>query len=1089
MTELAQKLIEKEREIRSGYLDLGRCGLREMPDLSNLDWLETLILSNEWWDWEQEGFVQSPNKGGLNLLSSPRAENFPKNLKNLVLGGGIRKNWEIRETRFLSNLTDLTTLDLRSNQISDVSFLSSLSGLTTLNLNNNQISDVSFLSPLSGLSRLDLSYNQISDVSFLSSLSGLTTLDLTYNQISEVSFLSSLSGLTTLYLGSNQISDVSFLSSLSGLSKLSLRANQISDVSFLSSLSGLLTLQLSTNQISDVSFLSSLSGLSTLNLSSNQISDVSFLSSLSGLSTLNLSFNQISDVSSLSLLSGLTTLNLSSNQISDVSFLSSLSGLTTLSLRSNQINDVSFLLKLSDLNPIDISDNLISDLSPLQYFFQEKGMQVVWKEWYKTGEGEINVTDNPLTNPPVEVVQDGNEAILRYFEEKERLEKIGQPVYIKVREAKVLIVGQGKSGKTSLRVKLENPEAAMPASGDTTRGIEITQLEARMPHSSDPLRLNLWDFGGQNVQHFAHQLFLTGNALYVLVTNERIQDQVHLPYWLNIIDMLGKKSPILLVQNMDGGHCEPLKNEASIQATFSNVQKPVFQTDISKAYTETSFSQLRKKIIETSAVLPHIEKNYLSSFHHLREKIEAKAAQLEHYLKWAEYLQLMPELSEDLMRDYANSLTFLGVCQYFPDDLTLRNYVFLRPKWLIDALFDLILHPSLENSRGHFSENDTLQIWKGKDYTGMHNLLLRIMEEFELCYRVQGEGRDYIVPQRLPGENQTYGWPYEGDTPVQFQYKFLPKGILTRLICRLHPRIEKQADLGQRVWCDAVIFTLPDGKGRVFAREVYAQNTIELRATGEKRAEILNQVIQTLDDIHTDPKTRFENLVVEKMVPCPCEECQQKEESERHSFKFSVLEKALLKGISELRCDRSLENVQVDEIFGKSGVKKPESRRNWRDSVSPIFTDTIERPQMSIPLAFFSYSKHDTEYLTEFRKHLGTLERNNKIRLWDDRDIRPGEEWDDAIKQNLAESSIIFLLVSVDFLNTEYVWETEITEAMSRHEKGEATVIPIKIRECDWSGTPFSKLQGLPRKDTIIGENPKNDAVWTEVVKEIGKMI
>lgn len=602
-------------------------------------------------------------------------------------------------------------------------------------------------------------------------------------------------------------------------------------------------------------------------------------------------------------------------------------------LRSNQISDVSFLPKLPYLSQIDLSNNRIDDLSPLQYFLQEKGMQAIWGQSFFTREGEINVNDNPLTHPPVEIVQQGNEAILRYFEEKERLEKIGQPVYVKVREAKVLIVGQGKSGKTSLRVKLENPEAAMPASGDTTRGIEITQLDERMPHSGDPLRLNLWDFGGQNVQHFAHQLFLTGNALYVLVTNERIQDQVHLPYWLNIIDMLGKKSPILLVQNMDGGHCEPLKNEASIQATFSNVQKPVFQTDISKAHTEVAFSQLRKKIIEIAAVLPHIEKDYLSSFHHLREKIEAEAAQQKHYLKWGDYLQLMPELSEDLMRDNANSLTFLGVCQYFPDDLTLRNYIFLRPKWLIDALFDLILHPSLDTARGHFSENDTLQIWKGKDYTGMHNLLLRIMEEFELCYRVQGEGRDYIVPQRLPGENQTYGWPYEGDTPVQFQYKFLPKGILTRLICRLHPRIEKQADLGQRVWCDAVIFTLSDGKGCVFAREVYAQNTIELRATGEKRAEILNQVIQTLDDIHTDPKTRFENLVVEKMVPCPCEECSKAEIPGFHEF--GALKKRIEKGKTTSECKKSGDDVPIDEIFGKSGVKKPEFRRDWDFNGNP----------------------------------------------------------------------------------------------------------------------------------------------------------
>jgi internalin A len=198
MTELAKQLIENERETRSGYLDLGRCGLREMPDLSDLDWLETLILSNEWWDREQQEWISSQNTGDRNHLTTPITDNFPKNLKKLLLGGGSGNNWEIKDTRFLSNLTKLTTLYLRSNQISDVSFLSSLSSLMTLDLSYNKISDVSFLASLGGLTTFDLSYNKISDVSFLSSLTGLTTLDLSCNQISDVSFLSSLTGLTTL---------------------------------------------------------------------------------------------------------------------------------------------------------------------------------------------------------------------------------------------------------------------------------------------------------------------------------------------------------------------------------------------------------------------------------------------------------------------------------------------------------------------------------------------------------------------------------------------------------------------------------------------------------------------------------------------------------------------------------------------------------------------------------------------------------------------------------------------------------------------------------------------------------------------------
>jgi hypothetical protein len=77
MTKLAQQLIQKERETRSGYLDLGRCGLTEMPDLSDLDWLETLILSNEWWEWEQEEWIQSQNiVGAYNWLNTPIADDL-----------------------------------------------------------------------------------------------------------------------------------------------------------------------------------------------------------------------------------------------------------------------------------------------------------------------------------------------------------------------------------------------------------------------------------------------------------------------------------------------------------------------------------------------------------------------------------------------------------------------------------------------------------------------------------------------------------------------------------------------------------------------------------------------------------------------------------------------------------------------------------------------------------------------------------------------------------------------------------------------------------------------------------------------------
>jgi hypothetical protein len=520
----------------------------------------------------------------------------------------------------------------------------------------------------------------------------------------------------------------------------------------------------------------------------------------------------------------------------------------------------------------------------------------------------------------------------------------------------------------------------------------------------------------------------------------------------------------------------------------------VHRTDISKAKTDSNFSYLRNKILETAAALPHIEKDYLRSFQELREKVELFALEEKHYLKWKDYLDLMPELSEDLMRDYANSLTFLGVCQFFPEDAMLRNYVFLRPKWLIDALFDLILHPSLDGSRGYFSENDTFSIWQGKEYEGMHALLVRMMKEFELCYRVVGEGENYIVPQRLPGENDTYGWDLANNTVVRFEYKFLPKGILTRLICRMNSLIERNDALGQRVWCDAVIFNIAGGKGRVFAKEVYAQNVIELRGVGEKCAEILNQTIQTLDDIHSDPKTRFENLAVEKMVPCPCNECISGTDQGFHEY--SAILRRIEKGKHTSECKKSGEDVPIDDIFGKSGVQRPQQHRirieggSFRTMGGNVDLEVIESSSSVKPMKLFiSYSKSDKKYLIAAKKHLKIFERQGRLQIWDDTKLLPGDSWDQAIKRELEAADIIFFLVSADLLNVDYIWEVEITNAVSRAEVGKVKVVPVIIRDCVWTSAPFGKFSALPSKGNPISTAPDADMAWTEVVEKIGQLL
>src|SRR5215212_4213716 len=148
---------------------------------------------------------------------------------------------------------------------------------------------------------------------------------------------------------------------------------------------------------------------------------------------------------------------------------------------------------------------------------------------------------------------------------------------------------------------------------------------------------------------------------------------------------------------------------------------------------------------------------------------------------------------------------------------------------------------------------------------------------------------------------------------------------------------------------------------------------------------------------------------------------------------------------------------------------------------------TAEAPK---PLRIFcSYSHKDEEYLNELRAWLRGLERQGQIEWWHDREIVPGWEWEEAIDKNLRTADIIFLLVTPDFMASDYVFEREIDRAIERHERGEARVIPIIVRPSDWKWAPFGKLQALPKDARPITTWPNRDEAWLDVVEGLRRAV
>jgi hypothetical protein len=132
-----------------------------------------------------------------------------------------------------------------------------------------------------------------------------------------------------------------------------------------------------------------------------------------------------------------------------------------------------------------------------------------------------------------------------------------------------------------------------------------------------------------------------------------------------------------------------------------------------------------------------------------------------------------------------------------------------------------------------------------------------------------------------------------------------------------------------------------------------------------------------------------------------------------------------------------------------------------------------------------SYSHSDEALHDELAKHLRPLEREGVIERWHDRRLTAGKEFDDEIDSILNRAGIILLLVSPDFIASEYCWSKELKRAMERHEAGEARVIPVILRPCDWKSTRFSKLLALPKDGKAVTSWTDRDTVLLEVARGI----
>ncbi len=138
---------------------------------------------------------------------------------------------------------------------------------------------------------------------------------------------------------------------------------------------------------------------------------------------------------------------------------------------------------------------------------------------------------------------------------------------------------------------------------------------------------------------------------------------------------------------------------------------------------------------------------------------------------------------------------------------------------------------------------------------------------------------------------------------------------------------------------------------------------------------------------------------------------------------------------------------------------------------------------------FYSYAHKDETLRDELATHLATLEKQGLILPWYDRQIKAGQEWADTLDEQLNAADIILLLITQNFMASDYCYRVEMGRALERYEAREAEVIPIVLRPGDYTGAPFMKLQGLPKNFKPVTQWANQDEAFADIAKGIRRLV
>jgi internalin A len=793
-------------------------------------------------------------------------------------------------------------------------------------------------------------------------------LDLSQLGLTEVpDILTTLEDLKTLDLGGNFVSEVPDAHSLWNLIKLKnlvLANNQFAEIpDVIAKLAGLESLDLGYNQLTSFpDVMSQIERLMFLDLSGNQIPSIpDALAQLTRLIRLDLGGNLIKIIpDSLGDLPHLGSLDLSENQIATIpNSIGQLHELTSLFLGKNQLTTI---------------PDCLTQLTHLEI---------------------IVLNGNPLPDELLAAAKRGPQILFRYLNALQKF---------KPRTVKLVLLGEPKSGKTTLLEALKGNLQPCDDARTETIGVDVVTLDRINPVDQEAMHLSVWDFAGQHIEHSTHQFFLTENAVYLILWNARQGHEASkrdLWYWLELLKMRVREPKFLLVATHTK-HTPADLNLSDIERAYPGFQGqyPVELEGLA------GFAALDERILELAAQSPAMRAEWPADWLPVRDEVRRVREEQPHITP-TEFLKLMGRLGvidPVEQHDLGDQLHHLGEILYFQERAELASLVILDPKWVTELIALVVRSKVVRENHGILRKRDLDALWLEAGLAPeIRKHLINLMDWFDLTYATGHESDIGIVVEALPystAENLAQVELPVDRPRMEMIFRFpslqrrLPPGVPTWGIARAH-RFRK----GDQ-WRDLAAFEDPETNSQALIMASDSAKEIRLTVVSDYPPGFYGR----MEAILRDTFKRYPGAEPELRVPCPCEAgcgC---------SYRWETVLTRAKSGKANVTCDHSGEDVAISSLLTGFRPETPEGLLAFRAERRRLFTAEREKMEKTCPSVFTLVPARQFKMLETWMAR-ATREEELELALYCEHDsgwhetahslyrFSPDQEWFDELKK------------------------------------------------------------------------------------------